>query len=67
MITLHLPPKTEQAVLYQAAQMGVSVEAYLLEKIQICVQPDVAQFVQGKRLDSFDGDPVAWQQAVRNE
>ena len=67
MITLNLPPKIEQAVHHQATKMGVSVERYLLDCIQSVVQSDVAQFVQGKRLDSFDGDPVAWQQAMRDE
>lgn len=67
MITLNLPPKIEQAVHHQASQMGVSVERYLLDCIQSVVQSDVVQFVQGKQLNSFDGDPVAWQQAMRDE
>lgn len=67
MITLNLPPKIEQAVHHQASQMGVSVEHYLLDCIQSVVQSDVVQFVQGKQLNSFDGDPVAWQQAMRDE
>ena len=67
MITLNLPPKIEQAVHHQATKMGVSVERYLLDCIQSVVQSDVVQFVQGKRLDSFNDDPVAWQQAMRDE
>ena len=67
MITLNLPPKIEQAVHHRASQMGVSVERYLLDCIQSVVQSDVAQFVQGKQLDSFNGDPVAWQRAMRDE
>mgnify|MGYP000868319043 FL=1 len=67
MITLNLPPKMEQAVHHQATKMGVSVERYLLDCIQSFVQSDVVQFVQGKQLDSFDGDPVAWQRAMRDE
>ena len=72
MITLNLPPKMEQAVHHQATKMGVSVERYLLDCIQSfvqsdVVQSDVVQFVQGKQLDSFDGDPVAWQRAMCDE
>ena len=67
MITLNLPPKIEQAVHHRANQMGVSVERYLLDCIQSVVQSAVAQFVQGKQLNSFDGDPVAWQRAMRDE
>ncbi len=67
MITLNLPPKIEQAVHHQATKMGVSVERYLLDCIQSVVQSDVVQFVQGKQLDSFNGDPVVWQRAMRDE
>lgn len=67
MITLNLPPKMEQAVHHQATKMGVSVKRYLLDCIQSFVQSDVVQFVQGKQLDSFDGNPVAWQRAMCDE
>jgi|GEM_PF-5723290 hypothetical protein len=68
MITLDLPPKIEQAIYQQAVQAGLSVECYLQERIQSWVQPlDVAQFVQGKSLNSFTGDPVALQQEMRDE
>lgn len=70
MITLDLPPQIEQAVNTRAQQAGVSLEHYLLQYISALVQQtpaSVAQFVQGKHLESFGGDPVALQRAMRDE
>nr|UOP05333.1 oligoendopeptidase F [Conchiformibius kuhniae] len=59
MITLDLPLNVERAVITQAQQAGMSLEHYLLQHISTLVQPpSVAQFVQGKRLESFGNDPV---------
>lgn len=68
MITLDLPPKIEQAIIQQAQQAGLSVENYLFQHISALAKPvSVAQFVQGKQLESFNGDPVTIQRAMRDE
>lgn len=69
MITLNLPLNIEQAISQQARQSGLSVEHYLIQQISALANTpnDVAQFVQGKRLESFPADTVQFQQAMRDE
>ncbi|MDK4534919.1 oligoendopeptidase F [Kingella kingae] len=51
------------------ATSGLSVEHYLINYISALANQSssVAEFMQGKRLDSFSSDPVAWQKAVLDE
>ncbi|QIP47680.1 Uncharacterised protein [Kingella kingae] len=69
MITLDLTPKIEWLLTQQAQQSCLSVEHYLINYISALANQSssVAEFMQGKRLDSFSSDPVAWQKAVIDE
>lgn len=70
MITLDLPPKIEKAINFNAQQAGLSVENYLLNHIQDFVNQQsscVTHFVLGKTLNSFAGNPVEIQKAMRDE
>ncbi|EIC14252.1 oligoendopeptidase F [Kingella kingae] len=69
MIILDLTPKIEWLLTQQAQQSGLSVEHYLINYISALANQSssVAEFMQGKRLDSFSSDPVAWQKAVIDE
>lgn len=74
MITLNMSPQ-EQAVVEQASQAaGMSVERYIISKVVPAAHDTTARMpktladlVAGKQLSCLNEDPVALQQAMRND
>ena len=65
---IDLPPQVEINLNAKAELAGVSIEHYIADHLTALAQtPSVADLVKGKQLDSFVGDPVAIQRALRDE
>lgn len=69
MYSLELSPMEWQQLEHQSKQQGMTVNEYAISKLfpQPAKQKSIADLVKGKHLESFDGDPVAIQRALRDE
>lgn len=74
MLTLNLPP-SKQAIIEQAShEAGMTVEQYIISKIFPHTTPEkpektktLSDLIGNRKLQSLTNDPVALQQAMRDE
>lgn len=75
MIVLDLPPQTIQIIEQVAQKNGQSVQDFItmsayekaLQSMHSSNDVSVLDFIQGKSLKSFKGNPVAIQREMRDE
>ncbi|MDO5651093.1 MAG: hypothetical protein Q4G13_03015 [Moraxella sp.] len=69
MLSLDLTASELEQLELASQQAGMSVAQYAMSRLfPIPAQPkSIASMVKGKRLESFQGDPVAIQRAMRDE
>lgn len=77
---LNIPPQTEHIIHQIAQQQGMSIEQFMIHSayekaLHLAYQHNpiksentsISNFIKNKKLESFQGDPVAIQKALRDE